>query len=492
MRHAWLFGLALLLLLPPAHAALPADSYGPVVLSARVTNGRGQPVTGLPVRLSASLNGVAVDQWGQTRLLLSDFQAVAVTHADGLASVTMPPPFGAPPGWFQGQLRVEASLPADPHRELSPLAPLPARALRNVPALPGAFPDETGPLLLQVYEEAHTSVDGFPVWPDAQGRMDKIAVVLEGFDLYNTISATDVMALLGPAADALRARGVAILVVNYPDCHVSPEALAPLTARAIQAAARASGRKVVVVGLSEGGIVARWTLTTAENNGTPLPVSTLVTLDSPHRGANFDPGLQAMTLRAGKAIDRAALLSPAAAALMRERPTHVVWKRVGLPGADQAVPVRWDNDTSAFQAFYDRLHRLNAHNGYPTQCRLVGVATGSRVGGNPIGALLRLWLPWNFQWALPATPEDQAPGSLLPLLYVDRFNTLYPLGVAGAYLRAAPTFIPTSSALDAGPGETPPFDAWFARPDDAPPLPHDHASPDEAAFVVRQVLQSWP
>ncbi len=71
---------------------------------------------------------------------------------------------------------------------------------------------------------------------------------------------------------------------------------------------------------------------------------------------------------------------------------------------------------------------------------------------------------------------------------MDRFKTVYPLGLAGATLRSDPTFIPTESALDAGPDETPPFDAWYARPDNAPAIPHDSVGQEEAAFVVRSLL----
>ena len=154
------------------------------------------------------------------------------------------------------------------------------------------------------------------------------------------------------------------------------------------------------------------------------------------------------------------------------------------------MPVVCRDDTSAHDAFYDRLHHLNDHNGYPKHCRLVGVASGSRRGRIPGGPLIKLWVPFTYGWTLPAAAEDHAPGSVLPSYYVGRFTTIYPLGMAGATLRTAPTFIPTASALDAGPDETPPFDLWYALPDDAPPITHDSVAPDEAKFVVGALLAS--
>ncbi len=111
---------------------------------------------------------------------------------------------------------------------------------------------------------------GFPVWAAFNGRLDKIVVCLEGFDLYNRISATDVMEMISPASDALRANGVSVLVVHFPDSHLTPDKLAPRAAEAIQAAAQASGHSVALVGLSAGGIIGRFALVDAEQKGRRL------------------------------------------------------------------------------------------------------------------------------------------------------------------------------------------------------------------------------
>lgn len=101
-----------------------------------------------------------------------------------------------------------------------------------------------------------------------------------------------------------------------------------------------------------------------------------------------------------------------------------------------------------------------------------------------------MWLPWTFGWTLPAAEEDLRPGSLLPPDYRNRFRAYLPLGIAGAYLRRAPTFVSAESALDADPNEQPPFDAWYARADNLPALSHDDMDGGAAAFVVRQILRS--
>jgi len=294
-----------------------------------------------------------------------------------------------------------------------------------------------------------------------------------------------------------------VLVVSFPDSHLAPDALAPLAARAIRAASQAAGgRPVAVAGLSSGGIIARWALVEAEERGAePLPAHALFLLDTPNRGANVHPALQAMTLRYGTQEDKKALQSQAARALLAchisDLNTQVTWKKIGLPLADRRVPVKWFPDTSAHEAFFARLRALNDRNGYPKRTRVVAVANSSRrvlrEKNAPPPDLFRLWLPWTYGWTLPSAQEDLAPGSLLPPYYVDRFRVYYPMGIAGAYLRTAPTFLSAESALDAGPDETPPFDAWYARPDDRPALPHDRMDPEAGAFVVRELLRRpWP
>ena len=159
-----------------------------------------------------------------------------------------------------------------------------------------------------------------------------------------------------------------------------------------------------------------------------------------------------------------------------------VWTGSGTP--------RCSASTSAHRAFFDRLRALNDRRGYPKQCRVVAVANSSRRGEGGSRDLLYLWLPWTYSWTLRGGVDDRAPGSLLPPFYVNRFKTTLPFGIAGAYLRSAPTFVPAESALDAGPDETPPFNTWYARPDNAPALAHDQADPGAGAFIVRELLRA--
>lgn len=336
-------------------------------------------------------------------------------------------------------------------------------------------------------------VDGFPIWLGKDRTLDRVVVLVEGFDLQNAMSAPALLQIVSPAAERLLAEGMDLLVVDFPDSHLLPDALAPLVSQAVHTASRASrDGSVAVVGLSAGGIVARWALVTAELAGKPLPVHTLLLFDCPNRGARLNPALQALAIRYGEKQDREALTSEAARALIQEVPTEVDWKRVGppIPSARRRVPTECRPTGSQCAAFFNRLWNLNDRRGYPRQCRVIAVAQGSRKTTSERGTLYRMWLPAGHGWELQLDEADRAPGSLLPQLLAIRFRIRMPLGIGGAYLRSLPTFIPTESALDSLPGETPPFDAWYARSDDAPAIAHDSIDPGAVAFVVNALLEA--
>jgi hypothetical protein len=475
---------------PDARAQSLDTGYDAVVLRAQAVDRRGNAVPGVRLRFDARLDGLARCWDHENDPVHEDTTRVVTTDAGGRAALTIdaPCPNGERGHWFQGTVTYHVAPVQEPGAGCVLVGDGPAERTEEIPGDPAL-------LRLTLFERPDTTVDGFPIWAGRGGRLDRIVVLVEGFDLYNRYSATDTMNLIGGAGDFLRAEGISLLVVDFPDSHRAPDALAPIVARAIQAAAKASGHKVAVAGLSAGGVAARWALVTAENAGTPLPVHTLLCLDAPNRGANFNPSLQAMTLRYGKRADRDALSSDAARTMLTCTITdikqQVHWRTLGLPLASRQVPSECHPDTAIHAAFYERLHHLNDHNGYPMSCRLVAVANSSRRGGSCGGSsdLLHLWLPWTYCWTLKADSADQAPGSLLPPLYVDQFRVDMG-GIAGAYLRGAPTFLPAESALDAGADEVPPFDAWYARPDGLPALAHDHVDLGAGMFVVRELLQA--
>ena len=301
----------------PARAELPPSDYAAVVLRARVVDRQDRPVPNLPLRFTVDMNGVALQDDGRSEGVMSGFTRSVRTDAAGVASLPLSgSPWTHQTRWFRGKATLTAMLPRDPQREISPIGDNTASQTWEFPAQGQGNELPT----LQIYEEPTQAVAGFPVWTAAGGRLDKIVVCLEGFDLYNRISASDLMQLISPASDALRANGVSVLIVHFPDSHLTPDKLAPRAAEAIQAAAQASGHSVAVVGLSAGGIIGRFALVEAEAGGHPLPVNTFMTMDTPNRGARMNPQLQAIVLRYGLPGDKASLSSEAARMFLMEQP----------------------------------------------------------------------------------------------------------------------------------------------------------------------------
>ena len=487
----YLFGLtALVAFVAPLRAQVPANSV-PV----RVVQRDGRPAPSVLVRCTVHREGSLVDTWGEAHPFIHDDVVEGRTNQNGTAWVSLPsmPPHTT----FVGTADYTAQVATAQGSGEVP-SPLGKPKVHAHTTLGGASPPPSVLEIptLRIYDLPDTQVEGFPVWFASGGRHDKVVVLLEGFDLYNRFSATDNLRMIGSAADALRAEGYSILVVSFPDSHQTPDQLAPIATRAIRAGAQLSGHEVAVAGLSSGGIVGRWALVEAENRGSRLPAHTLLCLDCPNRGANINPGLQAMVLRYGKKPDIAALTSPAAQILLSEIVTdtenQVQWKTIGPPLAQRSVPLTWQCDTKIHDDFYTRLRQLNGRGGYPKQCRLVGVANSARQSPGGTGDLLRLWLPAFHGWTQRGSPADHAPGSLLPQEFVNQFNQNYPLGIAGAYVKNAPTFLSCASALDAGPGEVPPFDAWFARREGQPALAHDVMDREAGGFVLNELKKaSW-
>ncbi len=320
---------------------------------------------------------------------------------------------------------------------------------------------------LTVFESPDTFLtEGTPLWAPTRGKKGPSVLVVMGFDASNAFTATQMMQLMAPATDRIRAMGGSVAILRFPNSQLTPEALAPRARQAILALAEVIDDKVAVVGISTGGLTARLAL--ADRS---LPVRTLVTFDTPHRGANLNPQLQALIRRYARPAMIQPLDSPIARLILREYATKTRWKKRGL--AD------WPEQTTS--RAWTPLHLPE----WPQTCRTVALSNGPRQAENQAQTLLRLWQPGRMDF-VRARPQDRQPGSLLSGLA--GFSTALPLGIAGADIRDLPTFIPTESALDAALGESPPVDAFYCQPEGAPPLLHDQLSESVAQFLVRQLL----
>jgi hypothetical protein len=306
-------------------------------------------------------------------------------------------------------------------------------------------------------------------------------VVVEGFDLDNTMDWDELYTLLNQEAlvESLLAGGQDAVVLDFADAtdYIQRNAFVFTALLAQVEASIDPGRTVAVVGPSMGGLVARYGLAWLESNALPHRVRTFVSFDAPHQGANIPLGLQHWVeffaaQSADAAIFRGILESPAA----RQMLVHHFAATSGTTAA--ADPLR-----------ATLLGELAALGGYPAQARRVAFANGAGDGagqGYASGAQLIQYAYSNFLflvrgdvWAVPdggsakifdgrfritfvsdqqrqvtvagTRPFDDAPGGWrASMAQLD--TTEAPVGDIVA-LHERHCFIPTVSALDLDDGD---------------------------------------
>jgi hypothetical protein len=267
----------------------------------------------------------------------------------------------------------------------------------------------------------------------------------------------------------LRHAGRDVWVIAFSD------PLAPIAAQALAvsdavrlASESANGGKVDVIGLSVGGLAARYALAKDEATGGPSSgkVGVFATVDTPHQGANIHVGAQAALWSA----------SPNTATRILQGPgvQNMLYHWVGSSNFDQndcRFPLNRtiQDTTAAHDAFYTELAGLNS-DGYPHKSRNVAVAAAAPAPrpqkvGDVIyrlkASLKALFTSITLcQEDYKARDEDVLPGSTFP-------GSLLPdsVDVSGITItldtKFNPTFVPLASALDQRNGASP-FAATFS------------------------------
>ncbi|WP_309714481.1 hypothetical protein, partial [Armatimonas sp.] len=82
---------------------------------------------------------------------------------------------------------------------------------------------------LTVFEPPdRTLSDGTPLWgPTSTKQNGPVGLVMMGFDASNAFTAAQMMQLMAPATDRLRAMGGSVAILRFPNSQLLPEALAP-------------------------------------------------------------------------------------------------------------------------------------------------------------------------------------------------------------------------------------------------------------------------
>jgi triacylglycerol esterase/lipase EstA (alpha/beta hydrolase family) len=366
-----------------------------------------------------------------------------------------------------------------------------ARCRFEVAALATPTPDDTLHVTATVpFEGAHGTGDAYVYLAPGRTRLVNPVVVIEGFDLDNTMGWDELYALLDQQdlIETLRADGFDAVVLDFTDATVPVEENGLLVATLIQQVQEqvAPPTTLALIGASMGGLCSRYALSWLESQGQPHRVRTWISFDGPQSGADIPLGLQYwIDFFAGQSASAAEFLAtlerPAARQLLLVHFT----RPAGSTG--QADPLR------------DSLQvHLAALGDWPAQPRRVAIANGSGAGQDqgfaPGAQLIRYEYSSLFVslkgnvWALPdqvggtifqgslrilfpttsqtvtvsgALPWDGAPGGLrASMTQLD--TTAAPYGDIVA-LHPAHCFIPTISALALGTGD--PFFDVAGAPD---------------------------
>jgi hypothetical protein len=271
---------------------------------------------------------------------------------------------------------------------------------------------------LSLYGEATTypGQGEYEIFLSADTILDKPIFIVDQFDPGDTIDIPGIYSLLDFSgtsgdqnlADILRAEGFDIVLLNFPTYTRAEDGVtvdggsdfiernAMILVELIElinaGKAANSPDQNVIIGLSMGGIIARYALNYMENQSLDADTRLYISFDSPHHGANVPIGLQHQLnwlafnntnpVAEVEPLINGLLKSPAARQLLTD---HL---EAHLSGADLVTfdPALTLPQAHPFRGFFEtNINSLTA-SGFPENVRNVAVINGSGIG-NPYFAL---------------------------------------------------------------------------------------------------------
>jgi len=227
-------------------------------------------------------------------------------------------------------------------------------------------------------------------------------VFSEGFDAYDTNPQQMYYYAASDLITCMRDNGFDIYLLDniYGTQDIRNNAAG--FSAAVQYISELNGDQLIIAGgVSMGGMIARYALAKAENDGNSLPVYSFISVDSPQQGAIISQPLQNYKKEhtEGDAFAEHALNNDAAKQLLNY--------------------CTYDPSGSIHNAFYAELNSLNG-DGYPHQTKNIGVSFSTN-SPNPNSGI---WLTivgepgWPFspeEESFELTTEEKVAGSYLPV-----------------------------------------------------------------------------
>lgn len=240
----------------------------------------------------------------------------------------------------------------------------------DVLSLQAPLPDDTLSVTAATpYNGAFGSGSAYVYLADTHTQITRPVVVLEGFDIDNSMNWDELYALLNKEnlIEDVRADGYDIVVMNYTDAtdYIQNNAYATVALVDTVDALIGPTTTYALIGASMGGLCARFALTYMENQSLPNRVRTYISFDTPHEGANIPLGIQYwLDFFSGQSADAAALLAGLDTPAAREM---LVYHHTTPPGTTgESDPL--------FASFYGELAALGD---MPATTRNVAMSNGS-------------------------------------------------------------------------------------------------------------------
>jgi hypothetical protein len=246
-----------------------------------------------------------------------------------------------------------------------------------VAALAAPSPDDTLHVTATIpYQSGVASGDAYVYLAPGRSTLLNPVVMIEGFDLDNSMNWDELYALLNQEQliENLRADGYDAVVLNFTDATDYLQRNAFVVTELVNQVRAIVGPQttIAMAGASMGGLLGRYALAYMETNGMAHSVRTFISFDGPQLGADIPLGIQYwVKFFSGQSTDAADLLAS-----------------LNRPAARQMLAYFYtDPPTSSGQPDPLRggfLADLAAVGSWPTQPRLVGIANGSNDGtGEP-------------------------------------------------------------------------------------------------------------
>ncbi|NNE09580.1 MAG: hypothetical protein HKN20_13555, partial [Gemmatimonadetes bacterium] len=242
--------------------------------------------------------------------------------------------------------------------------------LFDVLTLAAPLPNDTLAITATIpYEGGVASGEAYVYLAPAHSQLTQPVVVLEGFDIDNSLNWDELYALLNDEnlIEDARVDGFDLVVMNFTDAtdYIQRNSLAVVELIEQVQALVSPEITFPLIGASMGGLCGRYALSYMETNAIPHRARTYISFDTPHNGASIPLGMQYwLDFFSSESAEAEALLASLDRPAARQMLAYHHTTPPGPTGVSDSLRGAFDADLAAL-------------GDYPATTRNVAVANGS-------------------------------------------------------------------------------------------------------------------